>query len=170
MLPLALWQSCIVCSDISHQRRTCETPFLAGCDMPSEHTLCKHATAHVVLHRALFKHRTADACASCLPPPTPPEALGDLPGKLTPKQQMCLLQGLVSAGNAVAGGVKHSAICIDAASDRAAATTKCGVKSGAVHVKHAALVSGCWVHDKMQVLTPDIWHLCFNLNRSETLS
>ncbi len=68
---------------------------------------------------------------------------------------MHLLQGFASAGTAVAGGVKHSARRIDAASDRAAATTKYGVKTGAVHVKDAALASGCWVHDNMQVLA---WH------------
>ncbi len=68
---------------------------------------------------------------------------------------MRLLQGVASAGSAVAGGVRHSARRIDMASDRAAATTKYGVKTGAVHIKDAALASGCWVHDNMQVLT---WH------------
>ena len=119
----------------------------------SAHTMQGHGTCGA--SQTACKHATADAERSSSPDP---ETLSDYLGKPTQKQQMSLLQGVVSAGSAFAGGVKHSARCIDTASDRAAATTKYGVKSGAVRVKHAALVSGCWVHDRMQVRTPRAQH------------
>ena len=66
-----------------------------------------------------------------------------------------MLQGAAGAlarvGNAVNGGLNHTARYMDNATDRAAAATEHGVKAGAWHVKQAAKTTGCWVRDNMKV-------------------
>lgn len=58
-----------------------------------------------------------------------------------------------TAGNAITIGVMHSARCLDNATDRAAASVKHGVKTGAAHVEHAPHNSGLWMQASMKVFS-----------------